>query len=210
MAAAPQPEDGRLWLTRLRWRLRGAWQAPAAALATIAETVALGVLPPAGEDGVDVVPAFLLAAFLNLALVALGGRIGGGLLRRRNRALPGFVARDRAATTAVLAGLAVLVGAGLAHRPALQEAEDDLAAQAQAVRQYVAHQAPEFRPGLAAADTVKPGGDFFRTCVPGPEAGRHLCLFVDTRRDPPRVFRDPDQRPNAVVSGPLNPGRRGQ
>lgn len=202
-------DERRLWLTRLRWRLRGAWQAPAFLLATLLDALLLAELPPAGE-GAGFVPGFLLAGFLNLVVVAVLGPLGGVVLRRRLRTLPPFVARDRAATVLLLGLTAGLAGAGLAHRPAVQEAERDFAAQAEAVRRHVLTQAPpRFRPYLGGADTVKQGDDLFRTCVPGPDPDRSYCVFVSTDQRPPGIQRDPDQRPNAVVSGPLNPGRRG-
>ena len=198
-----------MWGSRLRWRLRGAWQAPVFVLATLLDAIVLSALPVSGE-GADFVPAFLLAGFLNLGVVAVLAPAGGLLLRRRRPALPFFVARDRAATGLLLALVTGLVVAGLAHRPAVLEAERDFAAQAEAVRRHVASQAPaRFRPYVGAADTVKQGDDLFRTCVPGPDPDRAYCLFVSTDQSPPGIQRDPDQRPNAVVSGPLNPGRRG-
>lgn len=202
-------DERRLWLTRLRWRLRGAWQAPAFVVVTLVEAVLLGVLPFAGE-GLGVVPAFLAAGFANLAIVAVVGPLGGLVLRRRRPGLPGFVARDRAATAALLAFLAFLIVAGVAHRPEVREAEDDFAAQSQAVRRYVAtHAPPEYRRNIDAADTFKPGDDLFRTCVPGPDPDRAYCVIVLTDRDPPAVRPDRDQRPNAVFSGPRSPGRAG-
>ena len=49
--------DERLWLRRLRWRLRGALQGPAFVLATVVEAVLLNRLPVAGDQGLDRVAA---------------------------------------------------------------------------------------------------------------------------------------------------------
>ena len=38
----------------------------------------------------------------------------------------------------------------------------------------------------------------YRTCVPGADPERPLCLFVRTDQDPPAVTRDRDRVPNGV------------
>ncbi|HYF25386.1 MAG TPA: hypothetical protein VD931_06575 [Baekduia sp.] len=209
MAGDADPEvPERLWLRRLRWRLRGAWQWPTFALVTVGDAIVLSRLPFAGEGG-GFVPAFLAAGFANLVVVAALAPAVAALVRRRRPALPVFLARDRAGTALLVALLAVLVAGGLAHRPAVQEADRDFEAQADAVRRHLATAAPpQARAGAGAADTVKQGDDLFRTCVPTADPDRAYCLIVDTDRSPPQVIRDPDQRPNAVVSGPLSPGSR--
>ena len=47
----------------------------------------------------------------------------------------------------------------------------------------------------------------FRTCYAGPDPRRDFCVFI--RTDEPSLIKrvDPDQRPNATMSGPDNPGR---
>jgi hypothetical protein len=197
-----------LWQARLRWRVRGHLAAAAFVACLALETFLLAEVPFAG-DGIDPIGAFLLGGFFNLAVVALVGPLGGMWLRRRRADLPAFVARDRASAAGMAVVALVLVVAGLAHRPALADLERDRQAQADAVRAYVRTQAPELAPAVAAADTVELGGDLFRTCVPSGEPGKALCLFVDTGQSPPGVTKDPDMRPNSVVSGPDNPGRRG-
>jgi hypothetical protein len=74
---------------------------------------------------------------------------------------------------------------------------------------WVAHRAPQaYRENVDRASTWKQGPDLYRTCVPGPDPQRALCLLVFTDQSPPAVQRDPDQRPNSVVAGPDNPGRQ--
>jgi hypothetical protein len=202
--------ERRAWLRRLRWRLRGAWQWPTFAVVVLAEGVLLDRLPVAGDAGPGVVAGILLAALPNLALLAVGGRLGGRLVRRRDASLPKVVADDRAATALLVAGLAVVVAVGIAHRPSAREQAGDLRAQAAAARRYVLSQAPlVFRAHVDAMDTWQQGPDLYRTCVPGGDPRHALCVIVDTRLSPPGVALDPDQRPNTVVSGPGNPGRRG-
>jgi len=38
----------------------------------------------------------------------------------------------------------------------------------------------------------------YRTCVPGEDPERPLCLFVETDQSPPGVTRDPERIPNAL------------
>src|SRR5205823_4460406 len=108
-------------LTRLRWRLRGAWMWPAYAALTIVDAALLHELPIA-TDGIAVVPAVLLAGFLNLLVVAVAAPLSGRLVRRRRPDLPRAVAADYAGA-ALLAPVAggLLVG-GLLHRPAVERA----------------------------------------------------------------------------------------
>jgi hypothetical protein len=198
----------RVWLTRLRWRLRGATMWPAFLLALVADTLLLRALPIAGDTPPDWPGAVLLAFFFNLVVVAAGAPLAGRLLRR-HRALPKVVADDRAGTALIVAVAAGLLAIGLAHRPAVRAEAREFDLQAQTARRFVLARAPVvFRANVEAMDTWKQGPDLYRTCVPGPTARRSWCVFVDTRRHPPAVSRDRDQSPNAVLAGPDNPGRR--
>jgi hypothetical protein len=185
-------------LTRLRWRLRGAWMWPAFALLTAVDALLLHLLPIAG-DGTGPVAAVLLAAVFNIIAIAVPARMLGALLRRRRRRdLPPVVAHDYAGTaTMALVTLAVLA-AGLVHRPAIQDGDRAFRAQARAVRTYVHAQAPaEFRRHLARADTVRLEADLFRSCVPGDRPRSALCLLVNTDQSPAGVRRDASSEPNA-------------
>jgi hypothetical protein len=187
----------RLWLSRLRWRIRGAWQWPTFALLTVGDTVLLHERPIAGH-GPDWFPALLLATFFNLVAVAVAGPLFGLLLRRRRQDLPSVVASDYGGTIALVATTAMLVAIGIAHRPALQADRDAFSAQSAAVRRYVASNGgPEYRRTIDQADTVDLGGDLYRTCVPGDRPERPLCLFVSTKTSPPGVRVDPSRAPNA-------------
>ena len=98
------------------------------------------------------------------------------------------------------AGCALVVVLGVAHRPTVRAAHDDLGAQAAQARRFVLSQAPhEFQANADHLDTVKQGEDLYRTCVAGPDPHRAFCVFVNTDQSPPGVTRDPDQRPNAAV-----------
>jgi hypothetical protein len=186
----------RVWLTRLRWRLRGAVLWPAFALLTAVDAVLLARLPVYGTGPDGAVPALLLSGALNLVCVAVLAPAGGWLLRRRRPDLPRPVAADVAGTAALLALALGLVVAGAAHRSEVRAERRALAAQASAVARYVHAQEPRYVRGLPYMDTVRLGKDQYRSCVPGPDPDRWLCVIVDTDQDPPGVSRDGDATPN--------------
>jgi hypothetical protein len=186
-----------MWATRLRWRLKGASQWPAFVLFTTVEGMLLNELPIYGDGPGGLIPAVLLAGFGNLFLIAVVAPLLGRYIRRRQPDLPKLIANDFAGTALLaVVALGVLAG-GLIHRPAVQEERADQAAQFAAVRAYVASQARQHREYLDLADTIRLAEDLFRTCVPGPDARRPLCLFVNTEQHPPGVTRDRDLTPNA-------------
>jgi len=205
-----EESDERIWRARLRWRLRGAWQGPAFAAFTVAEAVLLNRLPIAGDAGLDVVGGFLLCGFFNLAVVSvLAPLITRLVLRRRPSPTPAAVFRDRIATSLMAVLAVLLLSIGVGHHAAVAASRRDYAEQLQAVRMYVVHQAPpEFRAGIGAESVWKQKQGFYRTCVPGPDPRRNLCLYVDTE-GVATVTRDPDMQSNSRIAGPDNPGRRG-
>lgn len=198
-----------MWRSRLRWRLRGAWQWPTFAVATLIDAVILGQLPFSG-DGLSFLPAFLLAGFFNLAVVAVLAPAGGAILRRRRPGLPKEVASDYSGTAGLVLLTVAFAAGGIAHRPAVLENRAELRTAVEAARRFAAHRGPpEYRGGLDRGDTWAQGAHLYRTCFPGPDPRRDLCIIVRTDEPVPIVRRDPDQRPNATVAGPDNPGRRG-
>jgi hypothetical protein len=201
-------EDRALWMARLRWRLRGAWQGPAFALGTVLDAVLLARLPIAGDRGPGAVAAVLLATFFNLIVAAALAPVAGALVRRRS-GLPAIVARDRAGTVLIAATTLLLLAMGLAHRPAVRAASADFATQAALARRVVLRRAPvQFRRNVDRMDTWKQGPGLYRTCAPGPDSRRAFCVIVMTDSSPPTASVDPDQEPNARLHGPDNPGRQ--
>jgi hypothetical protein len=188
----------RLWLSRLRWRMRGAWMWPAFGVFTLGDALIVHSLPLSG-DRTGVVPALLLAAFFNLVVVAVAAPMVGALVRRRRRPdLPKAVAHDYAGTALLPLVTLGLLAAGLAHHPAASRQEAKFGAQAMAARAYIAHQAPAvYRRNVDRADTLRLEPDLYRTCVPGPDPGRALCLFINTDQSPPGIRRDVSREPNA-------------
>jgi hypothetical protein len=197
-----------MWRSRLRWRLRGAWQWPTFAVATVVDTVLLGQLPFSGT-GLTWLPAFLLAGFFNLFVVAVVAPVGGALLRRRRAVLPREVAADYAGTVGLVALTCLMVAGGIAHRPAVARSEGNLRLAVDAARRYAAQYGPpEYQAGLDDANTWIQSPEMFRTCFPGPAPHRQLCVIVRTDESVPIVRRDRDQQPNATIAGPDNPGRK--
>jgi hypothetical protein len=191
-------QERSVWLTRMRWRLRGAWLWPAFIVLTLAEGVVLQLLPISGDGPGGVLPGVLLAGFANLILVAALAPLAGHRLRRRRPDLPRVVAQDYAGTALLAVLAAAILAGGLIHRPAVIAAEQDLRAQAAAVHDYVITQEPKYAPGIALADPVRVEDDLYRTCVPGPDPKRWLCLYVNTKQRPAGVTLDDDRTPNTI------------
>jgi len=196
-------EDRFVWARRLRWRLRGAWQAPAFVLFTLLDAAVLQAWPFAGDRGPGIVATLILAGFLNLVVVAVVGPLTGIWLRRRHAGMPAFAARDRGSVLALAGMCALLAAGGLAHRPAVRGESRELGIQAAAARAYFHLQAPPaYRRNLTRMTTWKAGPHLYRTCLPGPDPAKHLCVYVTTDQSPAGVTRDRSQEPNAVVAGP--------
>ena len=189
----------RFWPARLRWRLRGAWMWPAFVVLTLVDGVVLHLLPPV-RTGVDLVPGVLLATFGNLFLV---GAMAPWLARRISQRTPSQAARevlvDRIGTGLLVAGVAGVLAAGLAARPSVVLETESREENASAVRDYVLHSGDEeLVRNIETANTVRLGEGYYRTCVARDDRRRYVCLFVDTRREPARVVRDPSSEPNSA------------
>lgn len=170
----------RLWASRLRWRLRGAWLAPLVAVLTVADALLIHFRPLAGEGRTALAGALLLAAFLNLVAVAALAPLGGLALRRLRPDLPAIVARDRAGVALVVLVTAIVAAAGQLHHGEVERNADALAdAHARAVAWIGAHAPPRFRRHVALADTIAVvPGSLHRTCVTDPRGGRSWCVVV--------------------------------
>jgi hypothetical protein len=126
------------------------------------------------------------------------GPLAGLRLRRRRPDLPKVIAADYAGTAALALISLGFATAGLIHRPAVNAERADVAAVAASTHDFVVGQAPGYREGLASIDAMRVEEDLYRSCVPGPDPQRWLCLFVSTDQRPPGVTEDPDRAPNTV------------
>lgn len=189
-------------LRRLRWRMRGAWQWPLFVAITIGDAALLHWLPLAG-DGTGWVPALLLAGCVNLIAIALLGSLGGWALRRRRTDLPKVVADDYAGVAVLAMVTAVFASVGLVHRPQIADDRAAFADQSEASRRYVQAFGDAYaRAHVDRSTTLTLEPDLFRTCVPGEDPRRWLCMIIDTTRDPPLVKRDPNRESNESLNRP--------
>jgi hypothetical protein len=178
----PYERMGGAWLTRLRWRRRGAWMWPAFGALTLLDAFVGHVLPPSGET--QTLPAAAIAAIvLNLIALILLARPLGALLRRVREDLPRMVARDYAGTWVLLAVAAALLAAGVLHHSTItghRAAMRDAIVRAQA---FIGDRAPrEFRVNVRFESTVTiEPGNIYRTCVPSVDRRRTYCVIVKTK-----------------------------
>jgi hypothetical protein len=194
-------------ITRLRWRLRGAWQWPTFAGAVVVEALLLHLAPISG-DGTNLAAAILLAGFFNLLILAAAGPVAGIAVRRRRPDLPRPVARDYAATALMVLAAGGIAALGVAHHPAIVASRSAFRAQSDAVRRYIRINAgAEYRRRIDAADTWRLDAGLYRTCVPGDDPARRLCLIVNTAISPPGITVDPNRAPNSTYVGPSAVGR---
>ena len=178
--------------------MRGAWQWPAFGVLTLVDALLLTRLPFYDEGPGSLVGGLLVAMFFNLLAVAVVGPLLGTRLRRRRPDLPRLIASDYASTAVLVVICAGLLVGGLLHRPAVAAERAELAAVVASTHDYVLAREPEYRGGLSGMDAMRVDDDLYRSCVPGDDPRRWLCLFVSTDQSPPGVTKDPDQAPNAA------------
>jgi hypothetical protein len=186
----------RVWVRRLRWRMRGAWQWPAFGVLTVVDALLLTQLPFYDDGPGTFVAGVLVAMFFNLLAVAVVGPLLGLRLRRRRPDLPRVIASDYASTAVLVVITAGLLVGGVAHRPAVAAERENLAAVVASTHDYVLRQQAGYRSGLSSIDVLRVEEDLYRSCVPGPDPKRWLCLFVTTDQSPPGITVDPDRAGN--------------
>jgi hypothetical protein len=191
-------EVERLWLPRLRWRMRGAWQWPVFGGLTLLDAVLIDRLPFYERGPGNLYGALLLAGFINLFAVAVIAPPAGWWLRRRRADLPRLVANDYAGTAALSAVFISLLCGGIVHRPAVAAENQEVAAVVASTRTYIEQQRPELRAGLSGIDAMRIEDDLYRSCVPGLEPDRAACVFVNTSQTPAGVTVDHDESPNTA------------
>jgi hypothetical protein len=186
----------RVWVSRLRWRLRGAWLAPLVVLLTLADALLIHWRPLAGDGPTAFFAALLLASFLNLVAIAALAPFVGMAWRRLRPELPVVIARDRAGVVLVLlvtAGL--IVGGALHHRTVVRNADALADAHARAIAWIGTYAPAPFRRHVELADTVAVvPGSLYRTCAPDLASGRVWCVVAS----PHGSVRRDGGTPNAV------------
>jgi hypothetical protein len=196
----------RFWTRRLRWRLVGAWRWPAFAVFTVVDAIVLHQLGVVRHWNLAL--AFIVASFGNIALLVSADVLAR--LTARNRAASGApmeptqleVAVDRGGVALLAVGAVGLLAASAATHHLIVSETRATEANARAVESWVGRNgSAEYRRNLETANTVKLGDQYFRTCIADDARRRFLCLFVDTRRKPPQVVRDPSTLPNKREAG---------
>ncbi len=205
--------DERFWPARMRWRLRGAWLWPAFVLFTLADGVLLHLLPPVRlgftREGMTLVFGVIVATFANLVLVGavapwLARRLAerpeataGGTLGTVPHPVRRELVLDRVGTALLAAGLIGVLAAGLGSREVVVSETKATETNAHLIREYVLRSGnAELIRNLETANVKKLGEGFFRTCIRRDDRSRYFCLFVDTKKQPPRLNKDPSTEPN--------------
>lgn len=197
----------RFWTRRLRWRLLGAWRWPAFAVAVAIDAVLLHTLGTGVRFNIPV--SIILAGFGNLGLLAAADLVTR--FAERKRAERGIddphlpVAADRGTVALLAAGTVGLAASGLATHHLIVSDTNATTTNARAVERWVnSYATPMYRRNLETANTARLAAGYFRTCVADDARRHYLCLLVDTRRNPPKVVRDPSEEPNRPqeVGGP--------
>jgi hypothetical protein len=193
------------WLARMRWRRRGAWLWPTFVVATALDAVIVHALPFLG-DSQSLAGGVIAGLVINLLLVVLLSRPLGAALRRRRTDMPPTVARNYGGTAAVMIVPVLLLGAGLAHRPAIEDQRrmlDDAIIRAIA---YIGDRAPAaFRANARYTNTytIQPGS-LYRTCVPDASGTRTYCVIVNTHMPLARSVAFAGYESNALFSQGAN------
>lgn len=173
---------------------------PAFALLTVLDAVIGTALPPAG-DGWDVIGAGLFAGFANLAaIVALSVPLRH-LIRRRRPDLPTIIAADYAGTATMVAIAAVLLVAGVIHRPTVQADQRAMADAVTRAQAYIGARAPaQFGSNVQYVNTyvIQPGS-LYRICVPNVAGDQLYCVVVHEKLLFARSVSPAGSEPNSVL-----------
>jgi hypothetical protein len=188
----------------MRWRLRGAWMWPSFIVLTLLDGLLLHLLPP-WREGVGIIPGILLATFGNLILIgAVAPWLARRLWKRRQAADPGAppkaqleVLTDRMGTGLLVASVLGVLASGLAARPVIVVETDQRERGAKALEDFVnVHGTPELRRNLEASDTARLADGYYRSCIPHDDRRHWSCYFIDARKKPTTLVRDPSELPN--------------
>jgi hypothetical protein len=189
------------WITRMRWRRRGAWMWPSFVALTAVDACVVHALPLEG-DSEGLVPALILTGLWNFLAVVVVAHPAGALVRRVRRDLPRFVARDYAGTWLMLAIAATVLTAGLInHSTVSRDGAAMRDAEARAIAWIGYRAPPAFRADLGRATTFTiQAGSLYRTCVPSAGGGRTYCVIVNDRQPVSQSVHFSGYEPNAAFA----------
>ena len=178
-----------MWLARLRWRMRGAWQWPAFVVLTLRRRGRCShALPFYGRRARTCSPGVLLAGLRRTCSRSRWSRRCVGRAAAPPPARP--AAPDRRATTRARrcwCASSPRVARGRAGRTA-GGARGARATSARCsppcTTTCVAQRAARTRRASRRSTRVRLEDDRYRACVPGPRAEAPLCLFVNTDQSP--------------------------
>lgn len=188
-------------ITRLRWRLHGAWMWPSFVVLTLLDGALVHWLPLSGDQQSPMI-GWLIGLFGGLVAIVLIAPALGYTLRRARPDMPKIVARNYAGTGALMGLTLILLVAGLAHRSTVnhdRRALQDAIARAQA---YIgAHAERQFQVNLeqASAFELQPPM-IYRVCVPNVRQTRTYCVIVHRDRPFSRSVSFSGYEPNSVLS----------
>lgn len=192
-------------LTRLRWRLRGAWMWPSFVVLTIVDGVIAQRLPTLG-DSESFIAGWLAGLIVSLAAIVFLSPPLGILVRKLRPDMPKLVARDYAGALLCLLVVVVVTAAGIAHHPVVtsdQNALDDATARAEA---YIGAHAPSaFQVHLRALDTyeVQPP-QIYRSCASNAAGTRYYCVVVNRSKPFGQSVRYDGSESNTLLSQGTN------
>ncbi len=157
------------------------------------------------REGIELIPALLLATFGNLVLIgAVAPWLARRMWKRRPAADPGTPAKaqlevlsDRIGTGLLVASVFGILAAGLANRPTIVAETDQRQRAAQELFDFVTgHGNAELRRNLEASDTIRLGEAYYRSCIPDDDRERWTCFFLDATTKRTKLIRDPSALPN--------------
>ncbi len=191
-------------LTRLRWRLRGAWLWPTFLVLMALDALAGHALPPIG-DAQSLASAWLVGLWAMLiGIIALSGA-AAGLIRRRRPDMPKAVARNYGGTLVIVAVSGVLLSAGLIHHASVLSDRHALGVATSRSRTWITTHAPAaFRHDLQTVSvyTIQ-AGSVYRSCV-FDLTGRAYCVVVNLGEPRARSVVPDGHESNAVLSAGAN------
>jgi hypothetical protein len=191
-------------LTRLRWRLRGAWMWPSFVALTLVDGVIAHLLPTAG-DRESLIAGWVIALIQTLIAIVVLTPPLGWLVRRRRKDMPKVVARDYAGTAVCVAITLALLAVGIAHHRVVtadKAALEDATARAEV---YIGDRAPAAfeaiqRDRLETFEVQPP--QIYRVCAgDSPDTGyRWYCVVVDRSKPFGQGVKYDGSEPNSLLS----------